>query len=254
MTSIVLVPPENKNPDETKRIKLTFDEYLYYDDRTDNLHELVRGNLVTMASPTVLHINICLFLLYLLQNELGEMELMSLAVNEVGVRTLDDTVRIPDVVVCDQKIWESARERKGAGVLFFEETPQLTIEVTSQNWRDDYILKKAEYAMISVPEYWIVDPRKNLIRICNLSEEGEYISTDYGLGEKIKSNLFPQINITVDEIMSPPIIENLIRVEKQATQELKSSLELERQRADEEKQRADKLAALLRENGISPDF
>jgi Uma2 family endonuclease len=38
-------------------------------------------------------------------------------------------------------------------VLDFEEKPLLVIEVTSQNWRDDYIRKRAEYNLIDIPEY-----------------------------------------------------------------------------------------------------
>jgi Uma2 family endonuclease len=32
----------------------------------------------------------------------------------------------------------------------------LVIEVVSTNWRDDYLLKVADYEEMGVPEYWIV--------------------------------------------------------------------------------------------------
>jgi Uma2 family endonuclease len=84
----------------------------------------------------------------------------------VADRTEEDSVRIPDVVVCTQSLWQQIRNRKGAGVLDFEEKPQLVVEVTSTNWREDYLLKRAEYALRDVPEYWIVDPNKQKIRVC----------------------------------------------------------------------------------------
>lgn len=261
MTSIILVPPQPKNHLQATKIKLTFEEYLNYDDHSENRYELVRGNLLIMPTPSILHTNISRFLLYTLQNYLAEIDLSFVAINDVGVKTLDDTVRIPDLMVCDVNIWNNACERKGAGVLYFDESPQLAIEITSQNWRDDYILKKAEYAMISIPEYWIIDPDKKQIRICINLEEGEYQFKDYAIGDTIESPFFTQLKLTVSEIISPVIVENLIRQEKKVTKELQTTLaqekqraEMEKQRADAEKERADKLAILLRENGINPDL
>lgn len=246
MASPFLEPPETLNKTQKSRIKLTFEEYINYHDHTDNRHELIRGNLVTMPTATTLHTNICQFLLYKLQNHLVEFNLDLVATNDMGVRTLDDTVRIPDVVVYELKIWENIHNRKGAGVLYFGESPKLVVEVTSQNWREDYVLKKAEYMMIDIPEYWIVDPHKKQIRICTNSEKEEYQFEDYLSGETIKSRLFPDLNLTVDEIISPSLVENLIKQEKNVTNDLKTNLA-------QEKQRADKLEALLRENGINLD-
>jgi Uma2 family endonuclease len=261
MTSIILVPPPPKNHHPATKIKLTFDEYINYDDHTENRYELVRGNLLIMPTPSILHTNISRFLLYTLQNYLANLELSFVAINDVGVKTLDDTVRIPDLMICDVNIWENACKRKGAGVLYFDESPSLAIEITSQNWRDDYILKKAEYAMISIPEYWIIDPDKKQIRICFHWEDGEYKFKDYVMGETIESPFCTELNLTVEEIISPVIVENLIRQEKKVTKELQTTLEeekqradTEKQRADTEKQRADKLAILLRENGIDPNL
>ncbi len=270
MSSVILIPHKtvNQTQSQTQRIKLTFEEYLNYNDHTDNRYELIRGNLVIMPNATALHTKIIKFLLYILQNHLAEIQQSLVAINDLGVRTLHDTVRLPDLIVCDLNLLENICQKKTAGVLDFGEKPQLVIEVTSQNWRDDYILKKAEYAMIEIPEYWIIDPNKQVIKICTNSAQGEYQFKDYLLGETIKSLLFPQLNLTVDEIITPPIVENLIKEEKQATEELKFNLDQEKLRADQEKLRADqeklradqeklraeKLVALLRANGIDPDL
>lgn len=255
MSSVILIPHKtfNQTQSQTQRIKLTFEEYLNYNDHTDNRYELIRGNLVAMPTTTALHSNICQFLLYKLQNHLAEINSSLVVIKDVGVRTLDDTSRLPDLLVFDVKIWENVCEREGTGVLNFQETPQLVIEVTSQNWRDDYILKKAEYAMIEIPEYWIIDPNKKQLKVCTNSAQGEYEFKDYLIGETLESPLFPQLKLTIDEIIAPPIVEDLIKKENQATEELKVNLAQEKQRANTEKQRADKLADLLRANGIDPD-
>lgn len=36
---------------------------------------------------------------------------------------------------------------------------RLVAEVVSTNWQDDYARKVEEYAMLGIPEYWIVDFR-----------------------------------------------------------------------------------------------
>lgn len=251
MTS--LIANQLQNQEKSSYIKLTFEEFLNYTDHTDNRYELVRGNLKVMPTTTALHTKICKFLLYILQVYLAEIDQPLVAINDVGVRTLDDTVRLPDVMVCCTNFLENLCQKKTAGVLDFGETPQLVMEVTSQNWRDDYILKKAEYAMIEIPEYWIIDPNKKLIKICTNSAQGEYEFKDYVSGETIESLIFPNLKLTVDQILNPPFVENLMQQEQQVTQDLKINLAQEKQRADTEKQRADHLLALLKANGIDPE-
>ncbi len=34
---------------------------------------------------------------------------------------------------------------------------RLIVEVVSNNWRNDYLLKAADYEEMGIPEYWIVD-------------------------------------------------------------------------------------------------
>ncbi|MGL4621368.1 Uma2 family endonuclease [Chroococcidiopsis sp.] len=136
---------------------LTFQEYLFYQGKPDVLYKLFRGHLIPRATPTILHVRICQFLVYQLQHYFATHNLSLVAVTPVGVRTEEDSSRIPDVVVCNQSLWEQASNRLGAGVLDFSEVPQLVVEVVSENWREDYIRKRAEYALIDVLEYWIVD-------------------------------------------------------------------------------------------------
>jgi Uma2 family endonuclease len=36
-------------------------------------------------------------------------------------------------------------------------TIELVVEVVSTNWQDDYARKIEEYALLGIPEYWIID-------------------------------------------------------------------------------------------------
>jgi Uma2 family endonuclease len=91
-------------------------------------------------------------------------------------------------------------------------TIQLVVEVVSTNWQDDYARKVEEYALLNIPEYWIIDfrglggiqfigkPKQPTVTICQLIE-GTYHQQQYRLGNSINSPLLPHLNLTLDEIM-----------------------------------------------------
>ncbi|MEG3975492.1 Uma2 family endonuclease [Microcoleus sp. herbarium8] len=242
---------------------LTFEEYRVYQGEIDVKYELYKGKLIPMPTATVLHIKICEYLVYQLQRYLAEHNLDLVVKTGLGVRTDEDKSRIPDVVVCTQSLLEQAAARPGAGILEFDEKPLLVVEVVSENRRADYVIKRAEYELANVPEYCIVDPKngKQKIRLFALIEgEDGYTYTDFLPGEEIVSVVFPDLILSVDEILNPPFVEQLVKAENAQLQELKQEAtaerqhaEEERQRAEEERQRAERLAARLRELGVDPD-
>ncbi len=230
--------PQSITPTSTKT--LTFEEYRFYQGEPDVLYELFRGRLIPMATATGLHTRICNFLVYQCQRYFATANLSLVATTSTGVRTEEDSSRIPDVVVCSQSLWEQVCVRPGSGVLDFNEVPLLVVEVASENWREDYIRKRAEYALIDIPEYWIVDPQKQRVWVLsNPQSEDGYERTEFRRGEEITSVQFPELNLSVQQVLSPPIVENLIREEQVERQQLE--------------QRAERLAAKLREMGIDPD-
>ena len=160
---------------------LTFQEYLEYVGEPDVLYELVRGKLVPMGASTHLHTNICKFLVYKFQRYFAAQNL-DLVANALGtgVRTEENTSRIPDVVVCGQTVWEQVLHRPGAGVLDFDEQPILVVEIVSSNRRDDYVIKRNEYEIAQIAEYWIVDAKKKRVRVfTNPRNEEGYRSVDF---------------------------------------------------------------------------
>lgn len=175
-----------------------------------------------------------------------------------GVRTEVDSSRIPDVLVCSQPLWNTLCDRRGSGVLDFGETPQLVIEVTSDNWREDYIRKSAEYALIDIPEYWIVDPNKVQVwRLTHPENDYGYDQQTLKPGDLLRSLQFPDLVLPIDQLLNPPLVEDLMRQETtqqdQREQGLRQEAETERQRAETERQRANRLAERLRELSIDPE-
>lgn len=217
---------------------LTFEEYRVYQGELDVQYELYKGKLIPMPTATVLHIKICEYLVYKLQRYLAAHNLDLVVKTGLGVRTDEDKSRIPDVVVCTQSLLEQAAARPGAGILDFDEKPLLVVEVVSEDRRADYVIKRGEYELANVPEYCIVDPKsgKQKIRLLALIEgEDGYNQTDFFPGEDMVSVVFPDLVLSVDEILNPPLVEELVKAEQARLQ------------------KAERLAAKLRELGVDPD-
>ncbi|MCC3513041.1 Uma2 family endonuclease [Microcoleus sp. PH2017_30_WIL_O_A] len=228
---------------------LTFEEYRVYQGEPDVKYELYKGKLIPMPTATVLHIKICEYLVYKIQRYLATHNLDLVVKTGLGVRTDENKSRIPDVVVCTQSLLEQAAARPGAGILDFDEKPLLVIEVVSENRPEYYIIKRAEYNLADVPEYWIADPKQNKgkLRVLAFPEDDDiYEQNDYLPGQQIESVLFPDLVLLVDEILNPPLVEELVKAEQARLQQLEQEAVIERQRAE-------RLAAKLRELGVDSD-
>jgi len=227
--------------------KLTFEEYLNYQGESGVCYELYRGHIIEMPTPTAIHIKIIEFLVYQFRRFFAAHNLPLVAVVTTAVRTEENSSRVPDVVICTQSLWEQVCAQSGSAVLDFEEKPLLVIEVTSQNWRDDYIRKRAEYDLIDILEYWIVDPNLQKIRVCSRPEnEGGYSHQEFLPGQQVQSVQFPEFILSVNEVLSGPLVEDLIREEQAQRQQLE-------QQNQDLGQQVERLAQRLREMGVDID-
>ncbi|MEG4025008.1 Uma2 family endonuclease [Microcoleus sp. S13C4] len=254
MSQSVVPAVEEKQLDTSST--LTFEEYRFYQSNDDVKYELYKGKLIPLATATVLHIKICEYLVYKLQRYLAEYNLDLVVKTGLGVRTEENSSRVPDVVVCTQSLLEQAGARPGGGILDLDETPLLVIEVVTQDRRRDYITKRGEYQLANVPEYVIVDPTENRqrVRVMAFLEGDEiYTEVNYLPGEEMGSVVFPNLRLSVNEILDPPLVEGLIKAEQARLQELRHQTTTQRERADDEHQRTERLAAKLRELGVDPD-
>jgi Uma2 family endonuclease len=245
----------------TSTQKLTFEEYLDYQGESGVCYELYRGNLIEMPTPTAIHIKICAFLVYQFRRFFATHNLPLVAIVTTAVRTEENSSRVPDVVICTRSLWEQVCAQPGSAMLDFEEKPLLVIEVTSQNWRNDYIRKRAEYDLIDIPEYWIVDPNQPKIRVCSRPEnEGSYSHQEFLPGQQVQSVQFAEFILSVNEVLYPPQVEDLIRAEEaqlqqlgQQNQQLEQQNQQLEQQVNSERQRAEILAQRLREMGGDVD-
>lgn len=189
--------------------RFTLEEYLRYDDGTDTLYELINGELVSMALGTGQHGEVVDFINTLFRSEIARMgrdwvsKQMAIAVQSPrGDRW--DTVRIPDVVIIPKEQWRNLQNRE-AVIRLNEPPPLLVVEVVSQSTKSiDYRAKRAEYCVLNIPEYWIVDPFPGKITVFTLSE-GWYDEAVFTDDDRLISPTFAELNLTVNQVLQSEI-------------------------------------------------
>jgi hypothetical protein len=171
-----------------------------------------------------------------------------LAGKEVGVRTQINTCRIADMCVNREEHWQQIAQPGQPGVFQQDQTPLLVVKVISSNESEDYGQKYREYGAISIPEYWIVNQKRGQIQVCNLAYPdahpgGPYTHQVFELGQRIGSQVLPQLNLTVDAVLNPTLVKHLI--EQECTQQAAQQTVLEQER-DALKLELERLKALIK--------
>ena len=185
--------------------KLTFEEYLKYDDGSDTRYELVDGELIPMSLGTGQHGDIIWFVARQIEKQIERSNLNWIVRPAViGVQSPRgrawDTSRIPDVTVLPLEQWQSMADRE-AIVRLNEPPPLLVVEVVSPSTKaDDYRSKKSEYSLLEIPEYWIVDPIEEKVTVCSL-ENQFYDTTEFKGEERVQSQTFPEFSLTVAQLV-----------------------------------------------------
>jgi len=182
----------------TTELLYTFEEYLTYDDGTDNRYELVDGRLEIVNPPTFRHLLIAKFLELILDREISRLDLAWICLKEAGIRTGWRKSRLADLYIVPVGQILDLIDRPAVS----QTPPLLVVEVVSpESISRDYRRKRSEYAALEVPEYWIVDPLKNQISIL-LLVEGLYEETVFTGSQPIVSQTFPELSITVEQVLA----------------------------------------------------
>ncbi|WP_069791071.1 Uma2 family endonuclease [Cyanobacterium sp. IPPAS B-1200] len=202
---------DNLKPEE-KLISL--EEFLdWYPDGFYGRFELRNGVIVKMQ-PTGTHEQVAGFLAMEIGVEIKRLNLPLFIPRQGLIKAIDTdkSAYIPDVMVLDndsvkndQPMW------KKRSTITQGKTVKLAIEVVSTNWQDDYLTKLGEYEKLGIEEYWIIDylglggrryignPKQPTISICHLVEY-EYTMESFKTQDVIKSPLFPELNLTAEQI------------------------------------------------------
>ena len=147
--------------------------------------------------PTIRHALIIRFLYNLLEREIKRLNFPWITLQNIGIRTSLNRSRIPDLVVVG---FEQIQEKLETSAVI-DSPPILVVEIVSPESRiRDYRYKRSEYSVVGIPEYWIIDPDEKKVAVL-LLVDGLYEELIYQTQETIMSQTFPQLNITVEEIL-----------------------------------------------------
>jgi Uma2 family endonuclease len=184
--------------------RLNFAEYLKYIDGTDQSYELVNGELIPMSLGTGQHGAVIKFLERNLEVDIAEQNHDWVVLPAlVGVRSPKggrwDTCRIPDLVVMPSDQWRSLQTCE-AIIETNQPAPILVIEVVSESTKStDYRAKRAEYSVLGILEYWVVDPLVNKITIFRL-DDGWYEACEFEGDAIARSQTFPNLKLTANQV------------------------------------------------------
>jgi Uma2 family endonuclease len=185
----------------------TFEEYLAYDDESDNLYELVDGSLVKLPPESEPNDSIANFL-FLKFAQFGiPFRLIRPGKCEIQVPVLqpkDAANRYPDLVILDEVHLTLTQKRLTIKIEM--PPPLLVVEVLSPgraNRERDTDRKRAQYAKRGIPEYWLIDPEYRAILVLKLEGE-QYVEVgQFGEKDSIQSQLemLQGFQMTVEQIL-----------------------------------------------------
>ncbi|MFM6004303.1 MAG: Uma2 family endonuclease [Sphaerospermopsis kisseleviana] len=192
---------------------ITFEEFVaWLPENSGVRYELHNGNIIEMSQPTGDHEEVKSFLGVEIPFEIKRLGLPYGIPNQVIVRPDGkDSGYFPDSLVLNRENLVNEKLWKKESIVSQGASIPLVIEIVSTNWRDDYHLKYADYEEMGIPEYWIVDyaalggrnfignPKQPTISICNLVE-GEYQISKFQNGDRLISQIFPDLNLTVNQV------------------------------------------------------
>ena len=189
--------------------RFTFAEWLTYNDGTDTRYELVDGELIPMNIGKGKPGAIADFLNDNFKIEISrQSKPWTSKIFSIGVRSPRagrwDTARIPDLVVLSSEQWGSLLDRE-AVIELYEPPPFLVVEIVSDSTQSqDYKAKRAEYAVLNILEYWVVDPIQEKVTVFKL-DEGIYDGSEFTGDTMIESSVLPTLALTATQVLNPRV-------------------------------------------------
>jgi Uma2 family endonuclease len=185
--------------------KMSLEEYLTYDDGTDTRYELVDGVLVEMGAENDTNVEIAGFLVAIFL-QVAPHYLIRRG-TEVEVNSTSAKTRYPDLLILTEATRSAMRRDKRSIVLLEMPVPALVVEVVSpgdpgeDNYDRDYIDKRTEYSQRGIPEYWLIDPARQVVLVWCL-QNGQYVGRLFSGKSAIVSSMFPGLMVTAEEVLT----------------------------------------------------
>lgn len=190
---------------------LNVDEFIeQYGDQDQ--YELIDGEVVDLE-PTGLHEQVIAFLARKFNVEIDRLDLPYTIPHRCLIRVSNTTAFRPDLIVLDQTQLVHEPLWRQQPVITSNAAIKLVAEVVSTNWQNDYARKVEDYALLGVPEYWIVDylglggreyignPKQPTVTICQLVKD-MYEKRSLHHGDVLVSSTFPGFRLESDRVFA----------------------------------------------------
>lgn len=152
---------------QTGHLRLTYEDYQLIPD-DGKRHELIDGEHVMSPSPNTKHQRIAGTLLTALKNFLRDHPLGEIFIAPYDVVLSDFDVVQPDLIFVATAQAAIVTEANIRGI------PTLVVEILSEgNRKLDETIKRQRYEHYGIPEYWIIDPALDQVKIYRLTD-GRY--------------------------------------------------------------------------------
>lgn len=180
----------------TAQRRWTEEEYLAY--QGNRLIEFSDGLIEVLPMPTFSHHRILAFLYAAMLAFVTPLSLGSVYFAGVRVKIGRGKYREPDLVFvqADHEDWIEEDYAHGA---------DLVMEIVSGSAKDrkrDLEEKPVDYARARIPEYWIVDPKEQLLTILRLRGQKYVVHGEFGPGERATSALLKGFGVNVDDVFA----------------------------------------------------
>ena len=179
----------------------SFEDYLSYDDGTDNLYELFNGELIEVPPESGENVQIAnrLFLLFALLLGTDRIRGHGLELEVSG----EPRNRYPDLTIIRSEHIEQLRQRNT--IRLSMAPPLLVVEVVSPGevqHNRDYIAKRSQYQDRGIPEYWIINPETQTILVLSLTESTYTEVGSFSGDEKVLSPQFAALTLTANQLFA----------------------------------------------------
>ena len=169
----------------------TEEEYFALPSR--RLVEFSQGFVEVLTMPTTTYQWIVLFLYRMLEGFCSTQGKGVVLVAPLKIRLWPGKYREPDVVMM------LAEHESRIGDAYWDGA-DLVMEIVGENDRQrDHDVKRREYARAGMLEYWIVDPREEMISVLSLQENFYNTWCEVRKGERARSRLLADFAVDVDE-------------------------------------------------------
>jgi Uma2 family endonuclease len=186
---------------QATKTRMTFEQYLAYDDGTDKHYEFEGGELIEMPPESPLNSRIARFLFAVLLTAFSE-DLICHKDTEIAVSGTQVQARLPDLMLLSEELAEILNSSSRGTITLEMPPPDLIIEVVSPgstNENRDYRFKRSEYAARGVLEYWAIAPSENKITVFTLVN-GFYEEAVY-TGEQVIQSQFEVLQLTAEQVL-----------------------------------------------------